>query len=58
MKLVLVEIILPYTCHDAADHVDSGITGAVPVKAPSPLLPNWGAASDAAYAIDMIVRFS
>ncbi len=55
-KLVVLETIIPYACHETEDSGD-GISGAVPVKAPSPLLANWGAANDLAYVIDMGVRF-
>ncbi|KAF8350308.1 S-adenosyl-L-methionine-dependent methyltransferase [Amanita rubescens] len=51
-KLFIIEFILPYACHETEENVD-GITGAVPVKAPNPLLANWGAVNDFTYSIDM-----
>ena len=54
-KLVVLEVILPYACHETEDNVD-GISGAVPVKAPSPLLANWGALNYVSYTLDAAVR--
>ncbi|KAF8351901.1 S-adenosyl-L-methionine-dependent methyltransferase [Amanita rubescens] len=51
-KLVVLETILPYACHETEDSGD-GISSAVPVKAPIPLLANWGAVNDLAYGIDI-----
>lgn len=55
-KLVVLEMIIPYTCHDDTDDIAGGITSGVPVKAPSPLLANWGAVNDQIYILDMTVR--
>ena len=46
-------MIVPYACHE--DTLDG--TGGVQIKAPSPLLPNWGAVNDVAYWFDMVVRY-
>jgi len=54
-KLVVLEAILPYACHETEDSVD-GISGAVPVKAPSPLLANWGDLNYISYTLDAAVR--
>jgi hypothetical protein len=54
-KLVVLEMIIPYTCHDDTDDIAGGITSGVPVKAPSPLLANWGAVNDQIYILDMTV---
>ncbi|KAJ7724579.1 O-methyltransferase [Mycena maculata] len=49
-RLVTVDIILPYTCHDAC--VTERISGALRSPAPAPLLPNMGAASNMKYWLD------
>jgi len=58
-KLVVLEAILPYACHETEDSVD-GISGAVPVKAPSPLLANWGALNYISYTLDaaMLIMYN
>lgn len=53
-KLLAVDIILPYACHESEENAD-GITGAVSVKAPNPLLANWGAVNDFLYGLDICV---
>lgn len=50
-RLLTVEIILPYTCHN----VDAAIADLVPAPAPAPLLPNLGAASNMKYWLDFQV---
>jgi len=54
-KLLVVDVILPYACHETEEETDS-ITGAVSVKAPKPLLANWGAVNDISYSVDISVR--
>jgi len=54
-KLLVVDIILPYACHETEEETD-GITGAVSIKAPKPLLANWGAVNDFSYILDICVR--
>ena len=54
-KLVVIEVILPYACNETEENAD-GITGAVTVKAPKPLLANWGPVNDFTYSIDICVR--
>ncbi|KAJ7115333.1 O-methyltransferase [Mycena epipterygia] len=49
-KLVTVDIILPYTCHDTC--ITDVIPGAARPLAPTPLLPNMGAASNMKYWLD------
>ena len=55
-KLVVLEMIIPYTCHDDAEDIADGIISGVPIKAPNPLLANWGAVNDLAYILDIAVR--
>ena len=52
-KLVVLEVVVPYACHDDAEYTQDGTSG----KAPSPLLANWGAVNDVIYWFDMVVRF-
>ena len=54
-KLLIIEVILPYACHQTEESADD-ITGAVSVKAPNPLLANWGTVNDFTYSIDILVR--
>jgi hypothetical protein len=55
-KLVILEMIMRYTCHGDTDEIVAGITSSTPIKAPSPLLANWGAVNDLIYILDMTVR--
>ena len=55
-KLVVLEMIIPYTCYDDAEGTADGIISGVPMKAPNPLLANWGAVNDLAYILDIAVR--
>ncbi|KAK2463359.1 hypothetical protein APHAL10511_004670 [Amanita phalloides] len=52
-KLVILEVVLPYTCHDPRDDNPGSVIGGVPVKAPAPLLANWGTVNEIAYILDM-----
>ncbi|KAF8351885.1 S-adenosyl-L-methionine-dependent methyltransferase [Amanita rubescens] len=51
-KLIIIDVILPYACHETEENAD-GIAGAVSVKAPNPLLANWGTVNDFTYCIDL-----
>lgn len=57
-RLVCVEMILPYACHDTEEDSGDGITGLAHVKAQQPLLANWGAVNSFIYQADVAVRFS
>lgn len=47
-----------YACHDPSlDDEDGDIAGAAARDAPAPLLANFGAASEASYILDMLVRY-
>ncbi|KAJ7845650.1 O-methyltransferase [Mycena olivaceomarginata] len=50
-RLITVDIILPYTCHDTSS--TRQIAGAAFPSAPAPLLPNMGAASNMKYWLDL-----
>ncbi|KAG5633140.1 hypothetical protein DXG03_008237, partial [Asterophora parasitica] len=54
-KLILIEIILPFACHDPGADDDQGIPGSVPREAPAPLLTNYGTVSEMSYFVDMDV---
>jgi hypothetical protein len=56
-NLVVLEMIMPYACHDDMGDIANGITGAWAIKAPNPLLANWGAVNEIIYMLDMVVRF-
>nr|GAT50375.1 predicted protein [Mycena chlorophos] len=55
MHLVVVDVLLPYTCADT--HLGCEIPGASRPPAPEPLLPNGGAARNMQYFLDFQVRF-
>ena len=55
-KLVVLEMIMPYACHDT-EEIAGGIASVVAIKAPNPLLANWGAVNELIYMLDMAVRF-
>ena len=57
-KLICVEMILPYACHDTEEDSGDGITGLAHVKAHKPLLANWGAVISFIYQADVTVHFS
>lgn len=49
---------MSYACHDSSlDDEDGDIAGAAARDAPAPLLANFGAASEASYILDMLVRY-
>ncbi|KAF9564158.1 S-adenosyl-L-methionine-dependent methyltransferase [Agrocybe pediades] len=52
-KLVLMESLMPFACHDPNGDGGSGIPGAVPHEAPAPLLANYGAVNEMGYNADM-----
>lgn len=55
-KLVLMDSIMPFACHDPGTDIKSGIPGAVPREAPAPLLANFGAVNEMGYNADIDVR--
>ena len=57
-KLVCVELVLSYACHDAEEDSGDGLTDLAPIKAQKPLLANWGAVNSFIYQADVAVRFS
>ncbi|KAF8626087.1 hypothetical protein AX15_005085 [Amanita polypyramis BW_CC] len=48
-KLVLMDSLVPYACHDPRND----ILGAAPKEAPAPLLANWGISNSMTYIVDM-----
>ncbi|KAF5386809.1 hypothetical protein D9615_002134 [Tricholomella constricta] len=52
-KLLLIESIIPFACHDPSGDDDQGIPGSVPREAPAPLLANYGAVNGMTYGADM-----
>ncbi|KAF8886253.1 S-adenosyl-L-methionine-dependent methyltransferase [Gymnopilus junonius] len=59
-KLVIMENIMPFACHDPSADRGQGIAGAVPREAPAPLLANYGAVNAMGYYadIDMFLLFN
>ncbi|ESK86937.1 hypothetical protein Moror_3379 [Moniliophthora roreri MCA 2997] len=54
-KLLVLEIIMPYVCHQDTQGKKSVIPGATPREAPKPLLANFGSVNEFAYVLDMLV---
>lgn len=54
-QLLVVDNIVSYACHDTTLEGKGSIPGASCKDAPAPLLPNFGAANDMSYSIDMAV---
>lgn len=57
-KLLLVDSVMPFACHDPSGDSDKGIPGAVPREAPAPLLANYGAINAMGYNADIDVSTS
>jgi len=51
-----MEMMVPYACHEIDEDSADGISGAVNLKAPNPLLANWGVVNDLLYLADIAVR--
>ncbi|KAG6888552.1 hypothetical protein C0995_007424 [Termitomyces sp. Mi166 len=56
-KLLLVEYLLPFACHDTNSDDALDIPGSVPHEAPAPLLANYGAVNQMGYNADMVMFF-
>ncbi|KAF8577508.1 S-adenosyl-L-methionine-dependent methyltransferase [Ramaria rubella] len=52
-KLLLLDSIMPYSCHDPAADSNSRIPGIVSHEAPAPLLANFGAVNETIYNADI-----
>ncbi|KAG6868849.1 hypothetical protein C0993_008978 [Termitomyces sp. T159_Od127] len=53
-RLLVVESLVPYACHEANVNGDaSDIPGSIPKEAPAPLLANYGLVNEMVYAIDI-----
>ncbi|TFY66486.1 hypothetical protein EVG20_g4597, partial [Dentipellis fragilis] len=59
-KLIIVDSVVPYACHDPGADGTKAIAGQVPVEAPAPLLANFGAVNEMCYNLDinMFVLFN
>ncbi|KAJ3517445.1 hypothetical protein NLJ89_g507 [Agrocybe chaxingu] len=59
-KLVMMESVMPFACHDPSADGGRGIPGSVPREAPAPLLANYGAVNEMGYNadIDMFLLFN
>ncbi|KAK7014078.1 hypothetical protein VNI00_019427 [Paramarasmius palmivorus] len=59
-RLLVLESIIPYSCHDPSADDKNGIPGAAPKEAPAPLLANYGAVNEMGYLadIDMFLLFN
>jgi hypothetical protein len=55
-KLLLVDSILPYTCHNPNTNNKKAIPGVAPHEAPAPLLSNYGTINDMPFQSDFTVR--
>ena len=56
-KLLALETIVAYTCHDpATNNGVSVIPGAVLKEAPAPLLANYGSINQMGYYLDIVIR--
>lgn len=54
-KLILIDSVMPFACHDPSNDDGKGISGAVPKEAPDPLLANYGIANEFVYNADLTV---
>ena len=54
-KLILIDSIMPFACHDSSADEGKGVPGAVPKEAPPPLLANYGVANEMGYNGDLTV---
>lgn len=54
-KLVLLDNLISYACHDPSGDNGKGIPGAVPKEAQKPLLANYGIANEMEYNADLTV---
>ncbi|KNZ82352.1 Sterigmatocystin 8-O-methyltransferase [Termitomyces sp. J132] len=53
-KLLVVDSLVPFACHDSSDGDDAlGISGSIPKEAPTPLLANYGLVNEMVYAMDI-----
>lgn len=57
-RLVIVDSIVSYACHDSSLEGPDSIPGAASREAPSPLLANYGAVNDMQYIGDITVSAS
>lgn len=55
-KLVLIDSLMPFACHDPSADDGQGVPGAVPKEAPAPLLANYGIANEMGYNGDFTVN--
>lgn len=53
-KLLVIDALIPFACRVSAD--DRAVPGSAMQEAPHPLLPNYGAANENAYMVDLAVR--
>jgi hypothetical protein len=57
-RLIVMEVILPYACHDQSADSRTGIPGGTLREALAPLLANWGATNVMVYHADICVSTS
>ncbi|KAL0952701.1 hypothetical protein HGRIS_006937 [Hohenbuehelia grisea] len=57
-RLVVMDSIIPYACHDPSASTRESIKGYEPEEAPAPLLSNYGSASAMAYYADIVMYIS
>lgn len=54
-KLIVIDSLVSFACHDPSNDDGNGIPGGVPKEAPYPLLPNYGVANEMMYNMDIAV---
>ncbi|KAF5312468.1 hypothetical protein D9619_003733 [Psilocybe cf. subviscida] len=52
-KLILIDNLVSFACHDPSNDNGTGIPGAIPKEAPDPLLANYGIANEMLYITDL-----
>lgn len=56
-KLILMDSIMSYACHDPSGEEEDAAPGSAAREAPAPLLANYGAANEMGYTADFTVNF-
>lgn len=54
-KLIIVDNLISFACHDPSNDKNNGILGAASKEAPKPLLANYGIVNEVEYTVDLTV---